>query len=148
MKRLLFSVVLPLSIISFALITKWWYALPTDAPGTIYYGFPFPFVANGWHTSMSLQIFLAEMVLDFLLYFFIWLILVYCIHNYLLEIEPSKIRTIVFWSLATIIIVAIAFIASSPDHLIYLRRPDAMEIKESGLKFLWQQPPQLSTKAK
>jgi hypothetical protein len=148
MKRLLFTVVLPLSIISFALITKWWYALPADAPGTIYYGFPFPFVANGWHTSMSLQIFVAEFVLDFLLYFLICFFMVYCIQNYLLEIKPSKIRTIVLWSLATIIIVGALFIASSPDHLIYLRRTDTMEIKESGIKFLWQQVPQLSNEAR
>jgi ABC-type uncharacterized transport system permease subunit len=90
----------------------------------------------------------AEFVLDFLLYFFIWFILVYCIQKYLLEIKPSKIRAIVLWSLATIIIVGALFIASSPDHLIYLRRTNAIEIKQSGLKFLWQQVPRLSNEAR
>jgi cytosine/uracil/thiamine/allantoin permease len=56
---------------------------------------------------MSLQIFVAEFALDFLLYFLICFFVVYCIQNYLLEIKPFKIRTIVLWSLATIIIVGV-----------------------------------------
>lgn len=34
MKSLIFKIVIPLTIVSFATFTKWWYASPVDAPDT------------------------------------------------------------------------------------------------------------------
>ena len=89
MKQLTLKLIIPLSVISFATLTKWWYALPVDAPGTYLTGFPFPFVCNGWHTSMSLQIFAIEFFVDFLTYFLIWF-LVFFLHQPLLEENQSN----------------------------------------------------------
>lgn len=62
MKQLTLKLIIPLTVISFAIFTKWWYALPADAPDTMFHGFPFPFVCEGWHSSMTLQFLLQNLL--------------------------------------------------------------------------------------
>ena len=87
MKQLTWRLILPLTIISFGVFTKWWYVLPVDAPDTMMAGFPLAFVCDGWHTSMSLQIFAFELMFDFLIYFSFWFLLIIFINRYLLRIK-------------------------------------------------------------
>ncbi|MEM6768710.1 MAG: hypothetical protein AAF655_27470, partial [Bacteroidota bacterium] len=61
MKQLIWRLVIPLTIISFFLVTKWWFVAVEDAPDSWMYGFPFPYLCEGWHTSLSLQVFLKEL---------------------------------------------------------------------------------------
>ena len=61
--------ILLLTIISFLVFDKWWYALVTDGTDEIFYGFPLPYTCPGFHTSMSKQFFLMEFVIDFVTYF-------------------------------------------------------------------------------
>lgn len=138
MKQLTWKLILPLSVISFATITKWWYTLPVDAPDTLYSGFPFPFVGDGWHTSMSLQIFVIELIADILIYFLIWFAVVFYINKYLTKIKTYKIVTIGLWAITGILILGASYIASSPEHIFYFKRPYNMEIMETGYKFFWQ----------
>jgi hypothetical protein len=63
-KNLTWKLMLPLTLMSFATFTKWWYVLPVAARDTMMTGFPLPFVCEGWHTSMSLQIFMAEFLIN------------------------------------------------------------------------------------
>ena len=63
------TLILPLSIISLTIFTKWWYILPVDAPDSMMYGFPIPYSCNGWHTSLSYQIFIFEFIVDLLIHF-------------------------------------------------------------------------------
>jgi hypothetical protein len=79
--------VLPLTVISFGTITKWWYALPVDAPDTMFTGFPFAYACPGWHTSMSLQIFVTEFIIDFLTYFLLWFVLIFCIDHFVTKVK-------------------------------------------------------------
>jgi hypothetical protein len=139
MKQLTLKLILPLSVISFATLTKWWYALPVDAPGTFFTGFPFPFVCDGWHTSMSLQIFVTEFFVDFLAYLLIWILVIFCINRFWRKINPTKWLTIFLWSIAGLIICGASFIAANPDHKVYLKRPFDMEVKESGFRFIWEE---------
>jgi len=138
MKQLTWKLILPLTVISFGTITKWWYTLPVDAPDTLYSGFPFPFVGDGWHTSMSLQIFVTELIADILIYFFIWFAIVFCINRYLTKIKTYKIVTIGLWTISGIIIIGASYIASFPEHIFHFKRPYDMEIMETGYKFFWQ----------
>lgn len=138
MKQLTWKLILPLTIISFGTITKWWYTLPVDAPDTLYSGFPFPFVGDGWHTSMSLQIFVIELIADILIYFLIWFAIVFCINKYLTKIKTYKIVTIGLWTISGIIIIGASYIASFPENIFHFKRPYDMEIMETGYKFLWQ----------
>jgi hypothetical protein len=139
MKQLIFKLMIPLTVISFATITKWWYALPVDAPDTLFSGFPFPFVCDGWHTSLSLQIFIAELFADLLTYFLFWFLLIYSINRLLIKININKIVTIVLWTMTGLVMIGATLIASDQNNLFYLKRPFDIEIMEVGYKFIWQQ---------
>jgi hypothetical protein len=138
MKQLTIKLILPLSVLSFASFTKWWYALPLDAPDTLFAGFPFPFVGEGWHTSMSLQIFVTEFIIDFLIYFLFWLAIFFCINRFWTKINPHKILTTVVWVLSGMVIIGATFIASDANNLFFVKRPYDMEVMETGYKFVWQ----------
>lgn len=139
MQRLIFKLILPLTIISFATVTKWWYALPVDAPDTLYSGFPFPFVGDGWHTSMSLQIFVFELFADFLIYCLFWFTVTFCINKFLIKIKTYKVVTIGLWTISGLLILGTSYIASFPEHIFYFKRPYDMEILETGYKVVWLQ---------
>lgn len=139
MKQLTLKVIIPLTVISFATITKWWYALPVDAPDTLFAGFPFPFVCEGWHTSMSVQIFATELFADLLTYFLFWYILIYCINRIFIKINTNKIVTIVLWTLTGLVMSGATLIASNSDNIFYVKRPFDIDIMETGYKFVWQQ---------
>jgi hypothetical protein len=139
MNQLTWKLILPLTVISFATITKWWYAFPIDAPDTMYSGFPLPFIGDGWHTSMSLQIFILELFVDFLTYFLFWFLLVFCINKYLAQIKTYKVVTTVLWAISGIIILGTSYTASFPEHIFFLKRPYDMEIMETGYKCVWQE---------
>jgi hypothetical protein len=138
MKQLTWKLIIPLTVISFGTITKWWYTLPVDAPDTLYCGFPFPFVGDGWHTSMSLQIFVIELIADILVYYLIWFVIVFCINKYLTKIKTYKIVTIGLWTISGIIILGASYIASFPENIFHIKRPYDMEIMQTGYKFVWQ----------
>jgi hypothetical protein len=142
MKYLTFNLVLPISVISFSMFTKWWYVLPVDAPDTILSGFPLPFICEGWHTSLSLQIFILELLIDFLVYFLFWFITIYAINSYLIKITiDRRIYSGIgraLWGLAFLIIVGFVCINADPNNLFYFKRPWKMEIMETGYKLIWK----------
>ena len=138
MKSLTFKIIIPLTIISFATLTKWWYTLPDDAPDTMFTGFPFPFVCNGWHTSLSLQIFIAEFIVDFLTYFILWFVLFYCFNRYITKLKTYKTVTISLWTLSGLIMAFATLIITNKDNLFYVKRPFKMEVMETGFQFGWQ----------
>lgn len=71
MKKLILIISLPLTVITFAAFTKWWYVLPFDAKQTFYWGFPFAYVGESWQNSGALQFFILEALIDFMLYFLV-----------------------------------------------------------------------------
>jgi hypothetical protein len=138
MKSLIFRIILPLTVISFATFTKWWYALPVDAPDTMFTGFPFPFVGNGWHTSLSMQIFVIEFLVDLFTYFLFWLTLIFCINRFVIKLTTFRIVTIGLWAFSGLIIAFVTFLAINKDNLFYIKRPFSMEVIETGFQFGWQ----------
>ena len=138
MKSLTLKLVIPITIISFATLTKWWYTLPDDAPDTIFTGFPFPFVCNGWHTSLSLQIFVGPLILDLLTYFICWLVLFYCFNRYITKLKTHKLVTISLWTVSIYIVTFATLIAADKNNLFYLKQPYKMEVMETGFQFGWQ----------
>ena len=138
MKTLVFRIVFPLTIISFATITKWWYTLPVDAPDTMFTGFPFPFACEGWHTSMSLQIFVIEFVADLLTYFLFWFIIIFCINRFVAKLKTYKAVIIGLWSLSGLIIAFATILAVNNENLFYIKRTFEINVMETGLQFGWQ----------
>ena len=137
-KQLIWKLILPLTIISFATCTKWWYVLPVDAPDTMLTGFPFPFVGPGWHTSMSLQIFMTEFIIDILVYFAFCFLLIYCIDRYLRRIKVSKPLAIILLTFSGLIVTGTLFIASDSTNIFNVKRPWKMDVMTTGYKFTWQ----------
>ncbi len=136
MKNLIFKLIIPLTIISFVFFTKWWYAIPTDAPDTMFYGFPFIYTCQGWHTSMSLQIFVLEFIADFLIYFLVWFILISLINSFLIKLKPNKFLTIFLWIICGFIIVFESLILSNKDNVFRFKRPFEIKVLETGNKFI------------
>ena len=135
MKQLIFKIVIPLTIISFAIFTQWRYASVVDAPDTMFYGFPLPFTCLGWHTSLSLQIFIIEFVIDLLTYFLFWFIVIFCINRFLCKIRTHKIITISLWILCTLAIINGMIFCG--NNIYYIKRPFDIEIIKTGYKFFW-----------
>lgn len=138
MKSLILKAVMPLTVISFATITKWWYALPIDAPDTLFTGFPLAYTCPGWHTSLSLQLFITEFIVDILSYFLFWLVLLLFIDHFLIKIRPYKWLTIGLWFLSVFITVFGIISATNKENLFYIKRPFDMQILETGYTFTWQ----------
>lgn len=138
MKNLILKLILPLAIISFVIFTKWWYVLPADAPNTMYSGFPFPYIGEGWHTSMSLQIFVLELIVDWIIYFLFLSVLVFSINMLVEKIKLYKSVTILLWLVAGTIIAAALYFGSFSEHIFYFKRPYEMKVMETGYKFIWE----------
>lgn len=134
---LIWRLIIPVTIISFGVFTRWWLVDVIDAPDTMMAGFPLPFVSDGWHTSMSLQIFLFEFLVDILFYFLIWLLLINLIDRYVFLIKVTVPLTGVLWCLAALTFSVSVIIASSPENIFALKRDWAMKVVRSGFKLTW-----------
>ena len=139
MKQLIWKLILPLTIISFATFTKWWYALVEDGPDEIFSGFPLPFICRGWHTSLSSQIFIAELLFDFLVYFSFWFLVVLFINHFAVSFILSKVLTFLILSLTGLVLISSISIVSNTDTIYYLNRPFKIKILETGYKFIWNE---------
>ncbi|POY37154.1 hypothetical protein C3K47_08845 [Solitalea longa] len=125
-------------MISFATFTKWWYALPFDAPDSLFTGFPLAYACPGWHTSMSLQIFAIEFIIDLLTYFVFGFVLVFCIDHFLLKIKTFKWVTIGLWSGSGFFIAFGILLTTNPDNIFYIKRSFDKKVFETGYKFIGQ----------
>lgn len=145
-KKLTFGLIFPLTIISFGTFTKWWYVLPVDAPDTMMAGFPWPFVSDGWHTSLSLQIFLGEFILDFTVYVIFWFLIITLVDRYFNKVKVPLWITYILWIFATIIVTVGTLIASMPDQKFYVKRNWDMKVLTTGYKvtFRHQSRPEFS----
>lgn len=137
MKRLIWTLIIPLTIISITIFTKWWYILPVDAPDSMMYGFPIPYSCNGWHTSLSYQIFILEFILDFLIHGAFWFVLVFLINRLIIKIRLHKIVEILLLSIAGLLASGLIFIASNSTNLFYIKRHFDIEILKTGYRFMW-----------
>jgi hypothetical protein len=126
-----------LTIISFVIFTKSWYALPIDAPGTIYSGFPFPYIGNGWATSMSYQFFILEFLIDLGLYFSFWLLISFSVNDFL-KIKVRRSFTTITWIAYAPIILYGSLILLSDGNTFNLKRDYKIKVIKTGYAFCWQ----------
>lgn len=140
MKQLIFKLVLPLTINSFIILTKWWYVLVIDGTDEIMYGFPLIFTCRGFHTSLSSQVFIIELLINLLVYFLFWFIFLYLVNRFLFTV---KLHKIFFISLLTVTFISLGFvilILSRGEIRFYLKRNFDIEKMETGSMFIWQKP--------
>lgn len=79
-----------LTILSFFAITKWWYVLVVDGTDEVMYGFPFIYTCRGFHTSLSSQYFILELVVDFSIYYIFWMSFNYLFTKYVYSFTLKK----------------------------------------------------------
>ena len=138
MKQLILKLILPLTIISFAGLTKWWYAVVVDAPDYVMYGFPFIYTCPAFHTSGAFQFFALEFLADILCYFSFWLIFVYAI-NKKFPLRIKKLVSIILWIIAVLIITPpLSFALLIGDNVYYLKRNFEIEVLETGYAPGWK----------
>jgi hypothetical protein len=140
-KEISFKYVLPLTVISFFTVTQWWYALPVDGVDTLYWGFPFPYVGEGWHTSGSLQFFILEVLADLLTYFLLCFALVSGMHKWVPSITSGKLFVRSLRALAIFYILGIVLVLSVSNPVFNFKRPYEWRMIDHGLVFIWQRTP-------
>jgi hypothetical protein len=135
MKQMIFRFTLPLTLISFALITKWWYGIAIDAKDVFFYGFPLIYKCEGFHTSLSTQYFLFEAIINLVSYFTVFLIITLVI-NRLWRIRISRKVAQFFWIALGIFIGGNVYLSIQMDDRYKLTRDFDVEIFDWGITFL------------
>lgn len=132
MKKLIFHLILPISLISFGIITKWWYGIVIDTKDVFFYGFPMIYKCEGFHTSMSTQYFLTEMAVNFLTYFIFWIIVISIINLFWkIKIPKSIYKT--FWIAYCILLLGFILMSRDFDDRYFLKRNFNIKIYDSGI---------------
>lgn len=141
MKKTLFTIIAPIIIISMLILTQWWYVLPMDGPDALFWGFPFAFIGEGFHTSMSFQLFLVDLCIDILCYTIFWLIVFLIIKKKWPTFTISKWMYRIVWTLAIVLVLSSSFIVSISEPIFKMKRNYDWQIMTTGYKFIWQSTP-------
>ena len=123
---------LPLTLISFGIITKWSYGIAIDAKDVFFYGFPMIYKCEGLHTSMSTQYFLTEMTINLLTYFAFWLIITWTINRFW-KINITKLISKIFWIGFGVLFIGFAYMSIDLDDRYLTRRDFDVKIFHSGI---------------
>jgi hypothetical protein len=138
-KKILLNFIFPLTIIIFILFTKWWIVDVIDGTDGIMYGFPFIYKSPNFGTSMAENYFITELVIDFGIYFGIVTAIIYLTNKFLFKFEFKKIISILLFISASILTSLELFLVFWPDNQILLKRDDEIIVKETGLKFYFNE---------
>jgi hypothetical protein len=141
MKQLNLRVALAMSLISMFLLTKWWFALPVDGTDKLYWGFPFAFMGEGFHTSMSYQFFILEFIANFAAYFSFWLILSLSINKWIPNFKIPSIVSKTIMSLALLLCIGFGSLISISNPVFHLKRPYEWKLLATGVIFVWENTP-------
>ena len=128
---------MPVTIIIFILFTKWWIVDVVDGTDGIMYGFPFIYKAPAFYTSMALEYFITELILDFSIYFIIIFGIIYAINNFVYDLKFNKIFKYTLWIFAFILLSMEIWIAQFPENKFTLKRDYELKIKKTGFKFFF-----------
>ena len=137
MKKLIWKIVLPLTLILISTITIWRYVLIVDGVDEILTGFPLPYICPGWHTSLSYQIFISEFIIDFFIYFAFSFLIVFLVNRFIWKIRTSKKIVIALYIISGFLIADPIFLLGLSDHVYRFKSDFDSKTLESGIKF-WQ----------
>jgi hypothetical protein len=141
MKQVTLKLAVAFSIISMFLLTKWWFALPIDSPDKLYWGFPFAFMGEGFHTSMSYQFFLLEFFANLAVYFSFWLVLILYVNKWVPNFKLPNLVSKIIWPLALILCTGFIILISISNPIFHFNRPYDWEILQTGKVFIWENTP-------
>lgn len=136
MKKLIWKIVLPLTLIVFSTISMWRFVLIVDGPSEILTGFPLLYICSGWHTSLSYQIFISEFVIDFFIYFVFCFLIVFFVDRFIWKIRTRRKTVVIFYVIALFLSVNPFFLLGLDDHVYKMKRDFNTKTLEKGFK-LW-----------
>lgn len=134
MKNLIFRMTLPLTLISFGIITKWSYGIINNETYEFLYGFPLIYKCRGFHTSLSTQYFLTEMTINFLTYFVFWLMITLIVNRFW-KINIPKLISTMFWIGFGILFLGFVYLSNDLDDRYEIKRNFEVKIFDSGITF-------------
>ena len=137
MRRFITRLVLPVTLLAFALFTKWWLVFVDDVGHEVMYGFPFIYKCDGWHTSLSTQYFILEGLADFLVYFFACFTIIYLIRRWI-KFRIARTVSLLLWVLASLAIAYSEIGVFLPSNVYEVSRKFDVRIIESGLSIFPQ----------
>jgi len=140
MKQLTFKLVLPLTVITFFVFTRWVCAQVVDTPNSVLQGFPLPYTCPDWGSSMALQFFVTEFAIDILVYFIFIFVAVYLIDRFVLRIQIHKAVLIVL-SVVAVLVLSFQVLIYSRDTTFFLHRWFDIKVIGSAYGFFWQNHP-------
>jgi hypothetical protein len=95
-------------------------------------------VCPGWHTSLSLQIFVLELIVDVLVYFSFWFFIIMIATKTVKSFRVPKSVTITLLATSGLFTIILTLLAINPDNIYTATRPFDIEIMETGYRFMWQ----------
>lgn len=134
MKELIFRLTLPLTLVSFGIITTWSYGKVIDGTGEFLYGFPMIYKCRGFHSSLSTQFFLTEMIINFLTYFVFWLIITLALQRIWI-INIPKLISKIFWIGFGVLFLGFVYLSNDLDDRYKIKRDFDVKFLESGITF-------------
>lgn len=135
MKKLIWKIVLPLTLILFSTITMWRFVLIVDGVSEILTGFPFPYICPGWHTSLSYQIFIGEFIIDFFIYFAFSFLIVFLVNRFIWNIKTNRKIVIALYVISGLLIADPIFLLGLSDHVYKIKSDFDTKTLETGFKF-------------
>lgn len=122
MKKVVLTRIIPFSILSFSFIDKWRFNIIENGSGYDFFsGFPLVYNCPGWHTSLSLQIFILELILNVVFHITFWSIIFLLIRKRIKKI--NKIISTIFIVISYIILALNILILLNPDNVFELTNP-------------------------
>ena len=121
---------MPLTLISFGTITKWSYGIVNDGTDEFLYGFPLIYKCDGFHTSLSTQYFLTEMIINLLTYFAFWLIIILILNRIWKINIPERISKI-FWIGYAVLFLVFIYLSKDLDDQYSTKRDFEVRIFDS-----------------
>lgn len=131
MKKLIFQFTLPMTLISFGIITKWWFGFIVDGKDVFLYGFPLIYKSQGLHTSLSSQYFIVEMMINILVYFIYWFAMTLILNRFWeIKIPKSIVKT--FWIGFGVFLFGFLYFSNEFNDLYFIKRDFDIKIIDSG----------------
>lgn len=135
MKKLIWKIVIPMTLILFSTITMWRYVLIVDGGDEVLTGFPLPYICPGWHTSLSYQIFISGFLIDIVFYFFFCLFVVFVVNRFIWEIKTGRRIVIALYIISGLLILDPIFLLGLNNHVYKFKNDFDTKTLESGVKF-------------
>ena len=135
----IFRLILPLTLISFGVITKWWFGIAIDAKDVFFEGFPLIYKCEGFHTSMSTQYFIFELMINLITYFLFWLVVIFLTTRIWKFNVPLKIVKI-FWIGYGVLFLGFVFLSIDLNDVYLKKRNFEVVIFDTGISVFGNTP--------